>query len=85
MGAQISCHGSWYNRSYLDNWRNYDDEELKRAIVLKRKSSEMRKTSLTKELDWEFILASNDKALDGGLMLKCYKGKNPIEKGFRFL
>jgi transposase len=32
-----------------------------------------------------FILASNDKALDGELMLKYYKGQNAVEKGFRFL
>jgi transposase len=32
-----------------------------------------------------FILASNDNALDGELMLKYYKGQNAIEKGFRFL
>ena len=32
-----------------------------------------------------FILASNDKTLDGELMLQYYKGQNAVEKGFRFL
>ena len=32
-----------------------------------------------------FILASNDIALDGELMLQYYKGQNVVEKGFRFL
>jgi transposase len=32
-----------------------------------------------------FVLASNDKNLDGELMLQHYKGQNAVEKGFRFL
>ena len=32
-----------------------------------------------------FVLASNDKTLDGELMLQYYKGQNAVEKGFRFL
>jgi len=32
-----------------------------------------------------FVLASNDKTLDGELMLQHYKGQNAVEKGFRFL
>lgn len=32
-----------------------------------------------------FVLASNDKNLDGELMLRHYKGQNMVEKGFRFL
>lgn len=32
-----------------------------------------------------FVLASNDKAIDGELMLQHYKGQNAVEKGFRFL
>jgi transposase len=32
-----------------------------------------------------FVLASNDKTIDGELMLQYYKGQNAVEKGFRFL
>ena len=32
-----------------------------------------------------FVLASNDKNIDGELMLQHYKGQNAVEKGFRFL
>jgi transposase len=32
-----------------------------------------------------FVLASNDRTLDGELMLQHYKGQNAVEKGFRFL
>ena len=32
-----------------------------------------------------FVLASNDKTLEGELMLQYYKGQNAVEKGFRFL
>lgn len=32
-----------------------------------------------------FVLRSNDKTLDGELMLRHYKGQNAVENGFRFL
>lgn len=32
-----------------------------------------------------FVLASNDRTLDGELILQHYKGQNAVEKGFRFL
>jgi transposase len=32
-----------------------------------------------------FVLASNDLAMNGELMLQYYKGQNAVEKGFRFL
>lgn len=32
-----------------------------------------------------FVLASNDKTINGELMLQYYKGQNAVEKGFRFL
>jgi len=32
-----------------------------------------------------FVLASNDKTIDGELMLQYYKGQNAVERGFRFL
>ena len=62
------------------------DEELEKGyrveteVVLNEESIANERTRLGR-----FILASNDKALDGELMLKYYKGQNAVEKGFRFL
>ena len=59
---------------------------LKRAISVEAEV-ELNEESIANERArlGRFVLASNDKALDGELMLQYYKGQNAVEKGFRFL
>jgi transposase len=77
---------AFFKRKASQRGRPKKDEELERGF---RIEAEIERNELTIANErarlGRFILASNDKELDGELMLKYYKGQNAVEKGFRFL
>jgi hypothetical protein len=59
---------------------------LRKAISSKLRFRKMRELSLTRDPYWEGLSwQSNDRTLDGELMLQYYRGQNAVEKGFRYI
>jgi len=77
---------AFFKRKASQRGRPKKDEELERGFRIEAEV-ERNEQNIANERArlGRFILASNDKELDGELMLKYYKGQNAVEKGFRFL